>query len=241
MISLLDIPLAARRPNIEGDWIEILIPILIIVVYAVSGILKMRSNLKGQQKSEEGPERPRYGPLPDESLEWRQPAAEGEEQESARLERLLEVKPMPRTEPAVQPRKMPARPARPPQYTQPQERTTLDAFLATQAPRPLAERIAEARAKAEAQARAQAQPQPPQPLWPRASERQEVARTRKPKEVPAPTVNAAVARPRPAELVAEPLPALGDLTERDTLRQAIIYSEVLGAPVALRDMDTWLP
>lgn len=235
---MLDIPLAARRPNIEGDWIEILIPILIIVVYAISGILKMRSNLKGQPKSEEGPERPRYKPLPDESLEWRQPAAEGGEQESARLERLLEVKPIPRTEPAVQPRKMPAGPPRPPQYTHPQERTTLDAFLATQAPRPLAERIAEARAKAEAQARAQAQPQP---LWPRASERQEVARTRKPKEVPAPTVNAAVARPRPAELVAEPLPAFGDLTERDTLRKAIIYSEILSTPVALRDMDAWLP
>ncbi|MBE0537958.1 MAG: hypothetical protein IH624_20040 [Phycisphaerae bacterium] len=235
MISLLDIPFAARRPNLEGDWIEIVIPVLIIIVYAISGIVKMRSNLKEQQK-EAAHEEPRYEPLDEASSGWDRSGGEVDEREAARLERLLEVKPMPQVAPAVTPRHVPEETL---QHAQPQQRRTLDAFLATPAPKPLAERIAEARAKAEAQARPQAESRVDGPLWPRASERQQVARTRKPK-VPAPPASAAkaaVARPAEPAAARQPSPALDDLREMDNLRRAIIFSEILARPVAFRDMD----
>jgi len=230
MVNLFDI-LAARRPNIEGEWIEILIPVLIIIVYAISGILKMRSNLKEQQKTEQDIERPRYRPLDEES--WERPAGEAADQESARLERMLEVKPMARAEPPVR-RPIPARPSQP---TTRQERRTLDAFLATQAPKPLAERIAEAQARAQALARAQAQ-QMSQKLGPHAAQRMQTAQTRKPKVAPSPA--APVARAQPPARVPPSGPRstiAADLMRTDSLRKAILYTEILGAPLALRDTD----
>ncbi len=228
MISLFDIPLAARRPNLDGNWLEILIPVVIIIIYAVSGILKMRSNLKEQQEGRKSERR--YRPL-DEQEEWQEPDTEAMEKESARLERLLELKPAPRPGPAR------PRPAPQGQQLQANERRTLDAFLATEAPTPLSDRIAEARKKAEALVRAQQAQAAKEPLWPRAAERMEIARTRKPK-VPAPTVSPAAAKPRTVPPVPPPeAHVLGDLKDNQTLRNAILYAEILGIPVALRDMD----
>jgi hypothetical protein len=233
MISLLYTTMAARRPNVDGNWIEILIPVLIIIVYAVSGILKMRSNLREQQKAEGT--QPRYKPLDEDGHEWERSGGELHDRDSARLERLLENKPMPRPQqPAVRPHTTPGRVQ---EYTEPHGRRTLDAFLATEAPKSLSERIAEARAKAEAVVRAQEQAKrQSQAAWPHAAERTEAAQARKPK-TPAPAAAAARTQRAETEPPTAPSPLFGDLTDMDSLRKAIVYSEILASPVAFRDMN----
>ncbi|RKY05138.1 MAG: hypothetical protein DRP66_10880, partial [Planctomycetota bacterium] len=73
MKGVLDILLAAGDDG--ENWFNILIPVIIVIVYAISGILKMRSNLDKEQPTEEQ-QKPRYKPLDDQSRGWEQPSAE---------------------------------------------------------------------------------------------------------------------------------------------------------------------
>jgi len=224
MIDLLDISLAARQPNLDSKWIEILIPVLIIIVYALSGILKMRSSLKEQQKSREETG-PRYRPLDESGVESEPAGEEAQELDAARLEKLLEAKAMPRPQPVP----------RPPVSAERNERRTLDAFLATEAPKSLSERIVEARAKAEAAARAQEQARI---LALQAAQARMAERASKPQPLPprGPEPPEAASPQRTAPAIAD-WTLWDDLREQGMLRKAIVYSEILGAPVALRDFD----
>ncbi len=215
MNGLRDILLAAPK-NFSGEWIRVLIPIIIVIVYAISGILKMRSNLDKEQPTEEQ-QKPRYKPLDDQRHGWERPSAEPavpemspgrRRQVDRQVERQLVPEPAPRSQPT---------PARP------QQRRTLEAFLETIAPKPPTAAPQRAAAPAR-QERLRAQ----------AAQRQQTARKIKAK---APPTKAKVAAKKKAP--AEPSP-ISSLTERlaqpDEIRRAIIYAEILGKPIALRDI-----
>jgi len=128
MKDVLDILLAAKDDG--KNWINMLIPVVIVIVYAISGILKMRSNLdKEQPKPTEEQQKPRYKPLDDQRHGWEKPAApEMSPARRRQVDRQIERKLAP--EPA---------PTRQPTPTRPRQRKTLDAFLETIAPpKPLA-------------------------------------------------------------------------------------------------------
>lgn len=216
MNGLLDILLAAPK-NFSGGWIRVLVPIIIVIVYAISGILRMRSNLDKEQPTEEQ-QKPRYKPLDDQSRGWERPSAEPSAPEMSpgerrQVDRQIERKLVP--EPA--PRRQPTPP-------RPQQRRTLEAFLETIAPKPP---TAAKPQPAAAQAREQR-------LRAQAAQRQQTARKIKAK---APPAKAKV--PAKKKAPAEPSP-ITSLTERlaqpDEIRRAIIYAEILGKPIALRDM-----
>ncbi len=215
MNGLLDILLAAPK-NVSGEWIRLLIPIIIVIAYAVSGILKMRSKLDKEQPTEEQ-QKPRYKPLDGQSRNWERPDAEPAVPEMSpgqrrQVDRQIERKLVP--QPAAPRQPAPARP---------QQRRTLEAFLETIAPKPPI--AAPQRAAA---------PAPQQRRRAEAARRQQAARKIKPK---APPPKAKVAAKEKA--TAQPSP-IGSLTERlaqpDEIRRAIIYAEILGKPIALRDI-----
>lgn len=216
MNGLLDILLAAPK-NFRGDWIRVLIPIIIVIVYAVSGILKMRSNLDKEQPTEEQ-QKPRYKPLDDQSRGWEKPSPEPAASEMSpgqrrqvdrRIERQLVPEPAAPRQPAV---------------ARPQQRRTLEAFLETIAPKPPIAAKPQPAAAPARERRLQAQ----------TAQRQQAARKIKPK-APPPKVKVAAKE----EVSAEPSP-ISSLAERlaqpDEIRRAIIYAEILGKPIALRDM-----
>ncbi len=215
MNDLLDILLAKDDGR---NWINMLIPIVIVIIYAVSGILKMRSNLDKEQPTKEQQE-PRYKPLDDQSRGWERPSPEpaapemspGQRRQVDRqIERKLEPKPAP---------------ARQPTAARPQQRRTLEAFLETIAPKPPTA----------------AKPQPPpaaqarhQRLRAQTAQRQQTARKIKPK---APPPKAKVAARKNAPSQPSPITSLAErLAQPDEIRRAIIYAEILGKPIALRDM-----
>jgi len=213
MNDLLDILLAAKDDG--RNWINMLVPIVIVIVYAISGIVKMKSNLDKEQPTEEQ-QKPRYKPLDDQSRGWERPAAEPTAPEMSpgrrrQVDRQIE-------------RKLAPAPARQPAPARPQQRRTLEAFLQTVAPKPP---TAAPQPAAAAQARQQR-------LGAQAAQRQQTARKIKPKALPQKAKVAAK-----EETPAEPSP-IASLSERlaqpDEIRRAIIYAEILGKPIALRDM-----
>ena len=123
--------LAAGDKNVDGDWIQLLIPVVIVIVYAIGGILKMRSNMNKEQSKEAAETKPRYKPL--DGKDWQnEPAAPrmsqaGQRAADQKIER--DLAPPVRRQPARSPDS-----ARP---TMPEERKTLEAFLETVAPKPL--------------------------------------------------------------------------------------------------------
>ena len=218
MNGLLDILLAKNGDG--GNWIEFLIPVIVVIAYAISGILKMRSNLDKEQLTEEQ-QTPRYKPLDSQTHDWERPAAEPAEPSAP------EISPAQRRQVDTQiERKLapaPA-PARQPIPTRPRQRKTLDAFLETVAPpKPLNAMKAQVAAAQTREKRHRAQ----------AAQRQQTARKIKPKPAPRKAKVAAKKKTPP-----QPSP-IGSLTERlaqpDEIRRAIIYAEILGKPIALRD------
>ena len=211
MNNLLDILLAAPK-NVSGEWIRILIPIIIVIVYAISGILKMRSNLDKEQPTEEQ-QKPRYKPLDDQGSGWQRPSAEPAAPEMSsgqrrQVDRQIERKLVPTEQPT---------PARP------QQRRTLEAFLETIAPTPP---TAAKPQPASAQVRQQR-------LRAQAAQRQQTARKIKPK---ASTPKGKVAAKKKASPQLSPITSLTErLAQPDEIRRAIIYAEILGKPIALRD------
>ena len=218
MNDILDILLAKNDDN--GDWINILIPIIIVIVYAIGGILKMRSNLD-KDKPTEDRQKPRYKPLDGQSRSRQERAVEPAAPEISpaqrrQVDRQIERKLAP--EPA------PRRQSTP---TRPKQRKTLDAFLETVAPpKPLVALQAQAAAAQTREKRLRAQH----------AQRQQAAKKIKPKPTPRTARPAAKAKKKPP---AQPSP-IDSLTERlahpDEIRRAIIYAEILGKPIALRDI-----
>ena len=216
MNDLLDILLAAPK-NVSGEWIRFLIPVIIVIVYAIVGILKMRSNLDKEQPTEEQ-QKPRYKPLDDQSRRWEQPSPEPaapeispaqRRQVDRQIERQLVPGPGPRSQPT---------PARP------QQRRTLEAFLETVAPKPLIAPKPQPAAAPARQERLRAQ----------AAQRQQAARKIKQK-VPPPKAKVAAKEKTPAQ--PSPIASIGErLAQADEIRRAIIYAEILGKPIALRDI-----
>jgi hypothetical protein len=230
MNELSDMLLVAAGKNFDDGWMQLLIPVIIVIVYAVGGILKMRSNMKEQQE-DKGPEaKPRYKPLNDTGWtstarkEVAAPEMSPAQRRGAdqRIERELA--------PSVRRQPQPARSPNVGRVTKPEERKTLENFLETVAPKPLAVKIAEERAKA------QARPKPQQPQWPRSSKRRQAAQKRKPKVAPKGAGKAAPVRLEAPELISPTLSLGEKLSQAAELRNAIIYSEIIGKPIALRDM-----
>ena len=229
MNELSDMLVVAAGKNFDDGWMQLLIPVIIVIVYAVGGILKMRSNMKKQQ-DEEPEAKPRYKPLDDTS--WtstarKEPAASEMSPAQRRgADRRIE------RELASPVRRQP-QPVRSPnggRVTRPEERKTLEAFLETAAPKPLAVKIAEEREKAKAR------PKPQQPQWPRSSKRRQAAQKRKPKVAPQAARKASPGKPEAPELISPTLSLGEKLSQAAELRNAIIYSEIIGKPIALRDM-----
>ncbi len=213
MNDLLDILLAAPK-NVSGEWIRILIPIIIVIVYAISGILKMRSNLNKEQPTEDR-QKPRYKPLDDQSRAWERPAAEPAVPEMSPAQRR-------QVDRQIERQLVPAA-TRQPTPARPQQRRTLEAFLETIAPKPPTAAPQPAAAPAR-QERLRAQ----------AAQRQQTARKIKPK-VPPPKAKVAARKKPPAQ--PSPITSLTErLAQPDEIRRAIIYAEILGKPIALRDM-----
>jgi len=190
MNDLFDI-LGVER-DFSGDWIELLVPVIIVIVYAISGILRMRSTLEKELPAEDEQE-PGYESFADLIRGRQAPSSEPAVPEMSparrrQIDRQIERKLVPESTPAGRPGP-----------TRPHQRRTLDTFLETAAPR-------------------------------------------SPVVAPKPAV-AAPARRRRLDVQTRQQPAqspVGSLAERlaesDEIRRAIVYAEVLGKPVALRDM-----
>jgi len=197
MTNLLEIILAARKRS-DGGWFQLLIPIIFVAVYVVSGLAKFRANKRDERDNRiegVGPAKPRYKPLGDTATGAR-PASPG-------ARNLSYAKPAQQREPAprkvveAQPIKYHQRPAGPDRPG----RSVVAKRAKAQRPEP------------------QSRPEviPPMP-------------TKKPSVKMRPgTVEPLEAQP------AISLASLADLTAGENLQTAIIYSEILGKPLALRD------
>ena len=230
MNELSDMLVVAAGKNVDDGWMQLLIPVVIVIVYAVGGILKMRSNRKEQQPDEGSAVKPRYKPL--DNTGWTSTARKepaGAEMSPAqrrgadqRIERELA--------PPVRRQPQPVRRPNAGGVTRPEERKTLEAFLETVAPKPLAVKIAEEQARVKANAKAN----PAQ--WPRSSKRRQASQKRKPKVAPEAARKKASSKPQTPKEVSPTASLAERLSQTDELRNAIIYLEIIGKPIALRDM-----
>jgi hypothetical protein len=230
MTDLLQIILAKG----DGGWVQLLIPIVVVVLYVVSGLAKLKRGQEEEAFELEKRERPipgvagklRYKSL-DKATDAKRPAAPRSVQQ--RAQQLPYAKPS--AQPAAQRRQAPQRP---PQPTK---------------PRPVAPGPQPRARSRPVQARREGQIQVPRPRTRPAPARAAAARPRpkhrhvEPK--PAPKVAQKLRQPQkaaattvkpPAEVALKPRTLRTDLSGSSNLQRAIIYSEILGKPLALRDM-----
>ena len=210
MIDFLETILAAKKRG--AGW---LVPVIFVAVYIISGIVKMKSAKREQQQGKAGQEqpKPRYKSLEDTTTARRQ----GTTQPRTRQ--------LPYAKPAQQPRQVQPR-------SEPVGAGRSDIGPAGQRPvRPLApQRRDELLLRPQ---RAVAAASPPVPARP-------VPQAAKPE--PAPKVTIEQLRKKTDQAQTQPIPAqtpfasLSHLTETDNLRMAIVYPEILGKPLALREM-----
>ena len=191
----------------SGGWVELLIPIIFVIIYVVSALAKMKKGARdGQIELKERPS------LRDTEGKFRYKSLD----DAAATKRPAGPRPMPtqprqrqpiRPQPTVQPR-----PARVPSHLRPQTPPVrpgpIQPAQVVHPPRPKAKQRRVATKAA-----------------PRA-----VQKLRQPQKVAA-----AVVKP-PAEVVHKPRTLRADLSGSSNLQRAIIYSEILGKPLALRDM-----
>jgi len=122
MNDLFDI-LGVER-DFSGDWIELLVPVIIVIVYAISGILRMRSTLEKELPAEDEQE-PGYESFADLIRGRQAPSSEPAVPEMSparrrQIDRQIERKLVPESTPAGRPGP-----------TRPHQRRTLDTFLET--------------------------------------------------------------------------------------------------------------
>ncbi len=228
MNSLLNIIIAAGK-DVDNNWMDILIPVVIVIVYAIGGIVKMRSNQKKDELSEEPeiqsppPTTPRYKPLDDSNHNWKHP-------NSRHAAPIQPTPPMPKRQDKQIERQLTPKPAaRQPEA--PKQRKTLEAFLETQAPKSLTERAAQAQEKAKRKEKAR------RALALRAAQKRKVAKKPKPKfpqTVPATRKPESPTTKQP-ETTAQTTTLAQLLRDHESIRTAIILKEILGKPIALRD------
>ena len=234
----LKLVLAARRKKPDGSITEIVIFIVIAAVYALSGILKMRSKDKDASKfsKRDIPEhpirtKPRYKPLADAPPS---PAAtRGKAQKALPYAKRVARKPAPRQMRQQQryPQQQPQRPVRPPQRTvetKPEEviKKILEPFFEPQKPKQRPQRQARPTRRRRPAVR---RPETEQAAAEKAR-RQKAKAAAKPAKKKAPSA--------PAKPVTAPaaFASLEHLSQPDNLKMAIVYAEILGQPVGLRDI-----
>jgi hypothetical protein len=225
--------LAARRKKPGGSLFEIVVFIAIAVIYALSGIFKMRSKDKESKKLIQPPKQPRgeqivpkrrYKPLAEPQSS--PVGTRGPTQKALPYAKRIAPK---QTVPSRQMRQVRA-PQQPPQRAVPPTakeviRQILEPFFEPekppqrpQRPRPTRRRPAAKRTKtAEETAR--------QDRMDKAQ-----AATVKPPKAKAPAAPAVAVSQRPQFV------SLEHLLQPDNLKMAIVYAEILGKPVGLRDM-----
>jgi hypothetical protein len=207
MTDFLETILAARKKG--GGWI---VPIIFVVIYIVSALGKLKRG--GGEEDIEFEKRPN---LRDTEGKFRYKSLD--DTAASQRTRPAPRQPVP-TQPRQAPRPQPAarrlqptvqpRPARTPSPLRPQVPSVRPGPIRpAQAPAPRP-RPKERRVKPKAAPRAVQKPRQPQKV-------------------------AAVAKP-PAEVVHKPRTLRADLSGSSNLQRAIIYSEILGKPLALRDM-----
>lgn len=232
MVDFLEIIVAARK---NVGWIELLIPAVFVVIYIVSALAKLKRG--GAEEDIELKKRPslrdtegkfRYKAL-DESGVRQRPA--GPRPVSPRAKTLPYAKPgapgaqrqrpAPRQPLSVQPRQ-PQPAARRPQPTVRPRSARVPSHLRPQVPpvRPGPIRPAQA----------------PPPRPPTKTSKPKAAARATQKLRKAQKVTAAVVSEPPAEAVRKRRTLRSDLSGSSNLQKAIIYSEILGKPLALRDM-----
>jgi hypothetical protein len=231
MIDFLEIIVAARK---NGGWIQLLIPAVFAIIYVVSTIAKLkrggaeediefekRPSLRDTEGkfrykaldetgARERPAGPRPVPPQAKTLPYAKPGAPGALRQRPALREPLPAQPR---QPQPAPRRpqptVQPRPARVPSHLRPQ--------VPPVRPGPI-------RA-------AQAPPPRPRPetIKPKAAPPRVAQKPRQPQKV------AAEVKP-PAEVVRKRASLRADLSGSSNLQRAIIYSEILGKPLALRDM-----
>jgi hypothetical protein len=207
MTDFLETILAARKKS--GGWVELLIPIVFVVIYALSGIAKLKkgardgqSDLKEKPSPKDAEGKFRYKSL-DDTAGPKRPA--GPRPVPTQPRQRQPIRPQPaarRPQPTVQPR-----PARVPSHLRPQTPPVRPGSIQPAQPRPKAKQ---------------------RRVAPKAAPRI-IQKLRQPQKV------AATVKP-PAEIVHKPRTLRSDLSGSSNLQRAIIYSEILGKPLALRDM-----
>jgi len=224
MTDLLEMILAARRKG-GGGWVQLLIPIAFVVIYVISGLAKMKrgaqdEDIELEEREQPAPGQPgefRYKVL-DDTAAAKRPAPPRSVQPRA--------KQLPYAKPSAQPTAQRPTPRQSrPVAPGPQPRVR---------PRPI-----QARREAKIQVpRPRPRPAPsaarPRPKHKRAEPKPAPRVAQKPRQPQKPAA-AAVSEP-PAEAVRKRRTLRQDLSGSSNLQRAIIYSEILGKPLALRDM-----
>jgi hypothetical protein len=207
MTDLLEMILAARKKG--GGWI---VPIIFVVIYIVSALGKLKRG--GGEEDIEFEKRPSLRDTEgkfrykslDDSSARQRPAAPSAVPTQPRQP----IRPQPaarRPQPTVKPR-----PARVPSHLRPQVPSVRSGPIRPAARAPASRpHPKQRRVKPKAAPRAVQKPRQPQ------------------------KTAAAVVKP-PAEVVHKPRALRSDLSGSSNLQRAIIYSEILGKPLALRDM-----
>jgi FtsZ-interacting cell division protein ZipA len=211
MTDFLETILAARKKS--GGWVELLIPIIFVIIYVVSALAKMKKGARdGQIELKERPSlrdtegKFRYKSLDDTAARQRTRPAP---RQPVPTQPRQPIRPQPaarRPQPTVQPR-----PARVPSHLRPQTPPVRPSPIQPAQVRPPRPKAKQRRVAPKAAPRA-------------------VQKLRQPQKVAA-----AVVKP-PAEVVHKPRTLRADLSGSSNLQRAIIYSEILGKPLALRDM-----
>jgi hypothetical protein len=231
MIEWMELVLAARRKDPDNNFFEVLIFIIIAVVYALGGILKAKSSDKKKQKwadkfktrSIRGDQSKfKYKPLEPAKTTHRD-TTRGKTQQT-----LPYAKHGPKKR-FVQTRKPQPPSIRPPQVRQPQRP------VRPEPPEPVRRpQIPEYDASRRPPARApRPRPAPAKPVYRQRPTKQDHVNV-VPKKKPAPAKTAEPKAPPPAPEF-EGLVSLTHLAEPDNIRTAILYSEILGKPLAFRD------
>ena len=219
MINLLEKILAAPRRS-NGDKFSWLVPVAIFAVYAVSSIAKRLAESKRQEELKEkrrnfgtnSTVKPRYKPIDSAS------AVESRASTTRRSQQL------PYAKPTAEGQRRPARRVEPRPAVQQPQRTV---------PRP--ERPEQPGPKLEVPFPAAVRTYPTAERQPRRA-----APIKKPRRAKAPAPVKPAVREVRKETKAAILPgiiSLDDLKEKENLRRAIVFSEILGKPLALRGFD----
>ena len=232
MFEWMDSILAARRKDPDSNLIEIVIFVVIAVVYALGGILKMRSGEKKSEKehiqqTDETMTR-RYKPL--------KPTVETPPKASPTSRRTLPYMKETNQTWAVPPqarrdtRIWQQREQQPEQTAPPKPREVIKQIL---------ENVFEPQ-KLERRSQRQARPSRPRPAARRPEVEQAAARQARKDLAYAKAAQPAVKKEPAAPAAAVSVPtifvSLGHLSQPDNLKMAIVYAEILGQPISLRDM-----